>query len=353
MFTNAFSKKEKVVELDGGTEPVHIAVCFDEHMEMPFLALAESLRYSIKNSHRTLILHAIYTDRISEIVSRLTSHNSNNFIVEFIHYNIELLGLPMRDFVTHATYTRLYLHIILRDVHKVLYLDVDTIVVNDISKLFDTELNGRCLAASQDHGTAMMSELGFKVDKKIGLNAKHGDDINTYLRKVIGLKNGNEHLYFNAGVLLIDLDLWSSMNIPGLAIDFLRRNPDCLYLDQDALNAVLATRYIILDDRWNSLAITINEYHIKHLSYDSVKIINKWRHDPWIVHYAGPNKPWRADRDRTLLDFYFWNAAKRSFAYPSLKRLHYASSPPMSKYKETRKFSPTLIERFKELIGLI
>ena len=81
MFTNAFSKKEKVVELDGGTEPVHIAVCFDEHMEMPFLALAESLRYSIKNSHRTLILHAIYTGRISEIVSRLTSHTSNNFIV--------------------------------------------------------------------------------------------------------------------------------------------------------------------------------------------------------------------------------------------------------------------------------
>jgi hypothetical protein len=33
--------------------------------------------------------------------------------------------------------------------------------------------------------------------------------------------------------------------------------------------------------------------------------------------------------------------------------LHYASTPPMSKYKETRKFSPTLIERFKELIGLI
>ena len=354
MFTPDFSKKEKVVKSDGSTEPVHIAVCFDENMDMPFLALAESLRYSIKNRHRSLIIHAIYRGQLSETVSRLTSHNSNNFIVEFIRANIELQTLPLRDVFTHATYTRLYLHIILSDIHKVVYLDPDTIVVNDISKLYDTELSGCCLAASQDRGTAMMhSEYGFKVDKKIGLNAKHGDDINTYLRNVIGLKNGNEHLYFNDGVLLIDLDLWRSMNILGLAIDFLHRNPDCLYLGQDALNAVLSTRYTILDDRWNSLAILVNEYHLNHFSYDSVKIINKWRNDPWIVHYAGPNKPWRADRDRTMLDFYFWNAAKRSFAYPSLKRLHYASTPPMSKYKETRKFSPTLIERFKELIGLI
>jgi lipopolysaccharide biosynthesis glycosyltransferase len=105
----------------------------------------------------------------------------------------------------------------------------------------------------------MHSEYGFKVDKKIGLNAKQGDDINTFLRNVIGLKNGNEHLYFNDGVLLIDLELWRSMNILGLAIDFLRRNPDCLYLGQDALNAVLATRYTILDDRWNSLAIAAHE----------------------------------------------------------------------------------------------
>ncbi len=354
MFTPDFSKKEKIVKSDGSMEPVHIAVCFDEHMELPFLALAESLRYSIKNMYRTLIIHAIYIDRLSETVSRLTSHNSNNFIVKFIRANIDLHTLPLRDVFTHTTYTRLYLHIILSDIHKVVYLDPDTIVVNDISKLYDTELNGCCLAASQDRGTAMMhSEYGFKVDAKIGLNAIHGDDINTYLRNVIGLKNGSEDLYFNCGVLLIDLDLWRSMDIHRLAIKFLRRNPDCLYLDQDALNAVLATRYIILDDRWNSLAILVNEYHLNHFSDNSLSIINKWRHDPWIVHYAGPNKPWRADRDRTMLDFYFWNAAKRSFAYPSLKRLHYASSPPMSKYKQTRKFSPTLIERLKELIGLI
>jgi lipopolysaccharide biosynthesis glycosyltransferase len=266
MFTRAFSKK-KVVEPDGSREPVHIAVCFDENMDMPFLALAESLRYSIKNRYRTLIIHAIYSGQLSDTVLRLTSRNSNNFIVEFIRADIELQALPLRDVFTHATYTRLYLHIILSDIHsdihKVIYLDPDTIVVNDISKLYDTELNGCCLAASQDRGTAMMhSEYGFKVDKKIGLNAKHGDDINTYLRNVIGLKNGNEHLYFNDGVLLIDLDLWRNMNILGLAIDFLRRNPDCLYLGQDALNAVLATRYIILDDRWNSLVVAFHDANL-------------------------------------------------------------------------------------------
>jgi lipopolysaccharide biosynthesis glycosyltransferase len=134
MFTHAFSKK-KVVEPDGSTEPVHIAVCFDENMDMPFLALAESLRYSLKNRYRTLIIHAIYSGQLSETVSRLTSHNSNTFIVGA---NIELQTLPLRDVFTHATYTRLYLHIILPDVHKVIYLDPDTIVVNDISILYDT-----------------------------------------------------------------------------------------------------------------------------------------------------------------------------------------------------------------------
>jgi hypothetical protein len=61
MFTHTFSKKEKAVEPDGSTEPVHIAVCFDENMDMPFLALAESLRYSLKNRYITLIIHVIYT----------------------------------------------------------------------------------------------------------------------------------------------------------------------------------------------------------------------------------------------------------------------------------------------------
>jgi len=334
---------------DPDADAVHVAVCFDEQMEMPFLALAESLRHSIKDRCRKLIIHAIYMGQLSESVSRLELYNTGNFVVDFVRSDVNFESLPKRSFVTDATYIRFMLPTLLNCVHRVLYLDADTIVVNDVSRLYDTDLHGLCVGAVIDRGTTLINvQLGLKIDRDLGFNRKFGDEINTYLRNVIGLKAGDEKRYFNAGVLLIDLGLWRTMGVTEAAIEYLCRNTNCIYIDQDALNAVLGTRYTQLDDRWNSLAICSYDYYLTNGSIESMNIVQKWRSDPWIVHYAGPNKPWRADRDRTPLDSYFWNAARKSFAYRLLKEMHYATTPPMSDYRATRKFIPTRTERLIE-----
>jgi lipopolysaccharide biosynthesis glycosyltransferase len=339
----------KAFSYDHCLETIHVAVCFDEHMAMPFLALAASLRHTKKDKSRKLILHAIHMGRLPDIVARLEDYNTESFVVKFYQVDHCFDDLPKIPYISAATYLRLIVPKVLASVNRVLYLDADTIVVNDITELYDTDLKDKCLGAVIDRGTTLINvQLGLKLDRDCGPNRESGYEIDTYMRDVIGLCPGNERKYFNAGVLLIDLDLWRTMGVSEATFDYLQKRPDCIYLDQDALNAVIRGQYIPVDDRWNCLAICSYDYHLSNGSRESKKIVHQWRTDPWIVHYAGPNKPWRADRGSTPLDNYFWDAARKSFAYPLLKKAHYASSPPKADYRETRKFIPTRTERMVE-----
>jgi lipopolysaccharide biosynthesis glycosyltransferase len=132
-------------------------------------------------------------------------------------------------------------------------------------------------------------------------------------------------------------------DIAGAAINFLSRNTNCVYLDQDALNHVMEGKYLQLDERWNSLAINTDDYCLSNGTEESMEIARKWRRDPWIVHFAGP-KPWRAGQDKTPTDHYFWNAARRTVAYENLKTLHRDTTPAEADYSAVRKFAPTTIE---------
>ena len=61
--------------------------------------------------------------------------------------------------------------------------------------------------------------------------------------------------YFNAGVFLMDTSAWRQQRIGPRAIEYLERYRDSInLLDQDALNAVMGTRWKQLDYRWNVIA---------------------------------------------------------------------------------------------------
>ena len=280
-------------------DPVNVAVCFDRNMALPFLVLAESLRTSIKDKCRKLTIHALYIDELPDIVFRLRDTNTDRFRVNFIDVSNRFDNLLMQGRFTRATHIRFILHEILIDLKRVIYIDADTIAVGDISKLYDTDIKGHALGAVRDVGTTLIcASFGPRMDLKRGMTRTNGIDIFKYIRDTVRLKEGSEHLYFNAGILLMDLDIWRKDDIAGAAMNFLSRNTNCVYLDQDALNHVMEGKYLQLDERWNSIAINTDDYCLSNGTEESMEIARKWRLDPWIVHFAGP-KPWRADQDKT------------------------------------------------------
>lgn len=124
---------------------------------------------------------------------------------------LSLRGVRTTSYWTITSYARLLAPELIVDSGRMLYLDCDIIINGDLRPLFAMELG-------------------------------HGN--------VIAARGDENH--FNAGVLLIDLDRWRTAEITQKTVAYAHAQGDALrFLDQDALNAVLAGRFLPLSMHWN------------------------------------------------------------------------------------------------------
>lgn len=176
---------------------------------------------------------------------------------------------PLTDHVSAATYLRLLLPSALpAGVDRFLFLDSDLIVNDSLEELWATSLQGRPLAA--------VSSVG---------NAAH--------RARLHMRD--EEDYFNAGVLLMDLNAWRARDIIGDGAAFVRRHPErVLMWDQDILNQLFRGEWLPLAARWN--AVTAWWLDAQQRDFDPTKGLVPWTagRPPAIVHFAGGGacKPW-------------------------------------------------------------
>jgi lipopolysaccharide biosynthesis glycosyltransferase len=129
--------------------------------------------------------------------------------------------------------------------------------------------------------------------------------------------------YFNAGVLLIDLNRWREERVGKAALRYLRRyRGRVAFLDQEALNAVLVGKWTPLDARWNWNPL-FNRLGSRELYYD----------DFCVLHFSGNLKPWiyrgESEFDRTYyewVDRTAWRGWRPARSWRSLFVRAYAAS---------------------------
>lgn len=169
--------------------------------------------------------------------------------------------------VNHATFLRLVLdRMAPADCDRVIYLDADLIVTGDLRDLWAVDLDGAVVAGTHDQ---FIKAADFAGQWKLPA-------------ATLG--------YFNAGVLLIDLKQVREEQLFSKALGFILENNPA-FADQDALNWALWNRWRVVDPVWNvgrhlaiaALVPTIQED----------RRLNGRR--PGIIHYTGPEKPWRRD----------------------------------------------------------
>jgi lipopolysaccharide biosynthesis glycosyltransferase len=181
--------------------------------------------------------------------------------IRWIEVDLEMF----RDFstiryISKITYARFLIPRIFPDtISKVLYLDSDILVFDDLQALWATDLEGHVLGAALD-----------------GLDAQ-------LKSQTVRLPVPRVRDYFNAGVLLIDLHQWRKAHIVETALEYLKRCPGSPYSDQDALNVACDGLWKRLDSRWNYLAYN-EEFDVSELAGE---------YKPGIVHFTTWNKPWR------------------------------------------------------------
>lgn len=167
-------------------------------------------------------------------------------------------------------------------VRRVLYLDGDTIVRHSISSLWNYNLHGSVL------GMAPEPTADHKRMRSLGLEGKK---------------------YYNAGVLLMDLDIWRRDSVEKRLLSFCKDNAERLYAnDQDAINVVLRDEIQPIPVYYNASNI-FSYYPYRYLDvlmprFDSEESYDIAKNDPIIVHYLGEERPWREGNTHAYrLDF--------------------------------------------------
>ena len=137
-----------------------------------------------------------------------------------------------------TAYLRLLAPDLIADKGRLLYLDSDIVVNGALGPLFEVDMGENPLAARYDKGD-----------------------------------------YFNSGVLLIDLEKWREEKITERTLAWALEKGDALkFPDQDALNAIVGSRFVPLDRRWNLGRDEAADYAIAA-----------------IIHFTGRVKPDHAE----------------------------------------------------------
>jgi lipopolysaccharide biosynthesis glycosyltransferase len=173
------------------------------------------------------------------------------------------IDLPIRVHYTIDTYSRLWVGSFFPpDAAKVIYLDSDMVVTGRIDELWQTDIGDHVLAAATIPGSDRCAVYG--VPEAFG--------------------------YFNAGVMLINLDCWRQEQVLARCLSYIAENSEKIFdADQDALNACLYDRRQPLPYIWNVISPFFFDYHPLGLSADELRRV---REDARIIHFNGVSKPW-------------------------------------------------------------
>lgn len=174
------------------------------------------------------------------------------FEIHFIKMDDEVFKrcpLSTSTYFTTATYYRLMIPDLLSSLDRVIYLDCDIEVKHSLKELCDTDLSGCCLGIVKDYHEEVE-------------------------RKRLNLCN-----YYNAGVLVMDLDKLREINFTGKVFDFIEQYKEQLvWYDQDVLNLYFKDAIKTIDDKWN-----VQCNFLKKDFYELIK-------GAYILHYVSPEK---------------------------------------------------------------
>ncbi len=315
---------------------VAIALSANEYY-VPYVAtMLESLKDNISSDHNYDIL-IMTKDILDNSRSRIQSLFSEykNVSVRFLDvsvYEARFKNVFLKGHFVLETWFRLLMPEMLENYSKVLYLDSDLLVCDDLADLYDTDVTGYFLAASLDADTAGLYN-GFEPNKR------------SYMNNVLKIKE--PYKYFQAGVIVFNLDEFRKRYTTDEMLEFALSN-EWELLDQDVLNYLTQGNVKYVDMAWNVMYdwrnIRITQI-ISRAPRDLYDMYMEARKHPKIIHFAGPEKPWHDPR----CDYaeYFWKYARRSPYYETiLQRMPHIKNEAVSESfrSKLRKFLETKLD---------
>lgn len=210
--------------------------------------------------------------------------NGNNCSLEYVDVEKQLSKvegkLYLRDYFTNTTYYRFFIPSLFPQYDKMLYLDADVVILDDISKMFNTELGDNFIGAVQEEVMSTVKVFGDYVEKGLGIPCEK---------------------YFNAGVMVMNLKALRDFDLDAHFFELLKKFTFEVTQDQDYLNIICENKVYYFDLGWNKAPLKNDDFDDKNLK---------------LIHFKLYYKPW--NYKEVNYQNYFWHYAEKSPFYNEL-----------------------------------
>jgi lipopolysaccharide biosynthesis glycosyltransferase len=268
-------------------DAITIVCSADAAYVLPLTVMLVSLRTHLP-AHRHVDVHII-DDRIPEAQKASVQRSLADKHVTLSWHTPDrsrLVGVPLWGRLPVCVYDKLLAPDILPEgVHTALWLDSDTLVVGDVSPLWDAGTGDDIARAVQDPLVPLVSsDMGVARYRELRLRA--------------------DAKYFNCGVMLINVARWRQHRVSECALSYLKTYArDVAFWDQEGLNAALSERWGALDPQWN-WSVSVGEGFRQRSIGAHVK----------IAHFSGNLKPWKHDSANPYFALYHEYIDRTEFA---------------------------------------
>lgn len=248
---------------------INILVTLNEKYLPPLQVLLTSLRTAHPDEPLTVwLLHSGIAPGALEMVERQCGRLGVTLRCLTVDRAVFDSAPVTRQYPQEMYYRLLAAQLLPEEMHRVIYLDPDILVINPLRPLWELDLAGNLFAAAAHTGK---TELANSVNQ---------------------VRLGTDHDYFNSGVLLMDLDAGRRWINPEALFDFTRQHArELLFPDQDLLNMLYGSLVLPLDDAvWNYDARNFNNYYLR--SGGDCDMDWVFAHTA-VLHFCGKAKPWK------------------------------------------------------------
>lgn len=260
--------------------------------------------YSLMENNKSAEEINIYL--IDNHISEANKKRLNDMVASFgrkLHY-VQLLDIEERAGIkinigrwNISTFGRLFLGTLLPEsVEKVLFIDCDTLILQDLTPLWEKDMEGKWLWGADDcRGEAYRTNIGLQPTDN----------------------------YINNGVLLMDLKAWREEKVEEKLLQFIREcSGDITFVDQGVQNGVISKlgKSGLLPPKYNSITIYYDFTYENILKlrkppvHGNAEDYKEARENPAIVHFQScfrsGVRPWTKGCKHPLTGTYLAYKAK-------------------------------------------
>ena len=259
---------------------------------VPLIVMIQSLLESLPK--QIIVDFRIMTTGLNSKAKKLLAEvfsERNIKLQEIIVNSTLLIGFKLDGHISIETYFRILIPFYITDVDRVLYLDADTIVCQSVLEFYHSTFEGAHILAvphiskasaffASDRGVPSYTDLGIPGDTRV----------------------------FNAGVMLLNLNLWNKTNIGAKIIRYLQDfRSQVLWWDQDGLNAILHDKWRALDAKWNVMTSHLASFESWEDSLLEEETFESILRNPGIIHYSFIPKPWHQQYSGPFAEYWYEN----------------------------------------------